>query len=85
MCFWNSSKSDSGDAPQVSAPPTPSPAPTMRDPTPQVSAGAQRKKVQALQYGMLSTFKTAGGAAGITGTGGDLLNQNASGKKTLGS
>jgi len=56
----------------------------MRDPTPQTSAGAQRRRLEALRYGTMSTYKTKGGAAGITGTGADLLNTQGQGKTALG-
>jgi hypothetical protein len=84
LCFWGSSSNNDSQQ-QVSAPPAPSPAPTMQNPTPENSAGQTRNKIAALRYGMMSTIRNVGGASGITGTGGDLNNTNQQGKKTLGS
>ena len=68
----------------VEAPPVAAPAPTMRDPTPQTSAGTQRRRLEALRYGVMSTYKTKGGAAGITGQSSDLISSTTPGKTALG-
>lgn len=57
--------------------PTPAPQPS---PTPTTVESTQtqeerRRRIVAMRYGMASTYKTAGGAAGIKGTGPDLNTQ----------
>lgn len=82
MCFSGGSKVDN----TVQQVPVPAPAPvaTPTDVNPIQTADQRRNKIAALKFGSLSTLKTAGGAQGLTGTGPDLYNPTASGKKTLG-
>lgn len=84
MCFGGTPKYESSPAPAVTPAPTPAPAP-LPSPTPTtveatISAQERRKKIQAVQYGMMSTIKTS--PQGITGTGANLNATDATGRKT---
>lgn len=81
MCFGGKPT-----VPQVPAPPAPSPVPTPSEVSPVNTPQQQANQVRQLQYGVLSTIKTAAG--GVAGTGPDLVPNAAGGqtaKKTLGS